>query len=265
MLPRFGPHEDALTEHSWHLAHSLLSPYLNLGLLLPGEVCDAVEAAYRAGRVPINSAEGMIRQIIGWREFVWGISWLWPEQAQANVLGNDRALPPAYLGSATTEMRCVQTALDGLEQRAWVHHIQRLMVLSNFANLYGARPQDVREWMRERYVDGADWVMGPNVMGMGMWADGGSMSTKPYVSGGAYINRMSDHCGQCRFDPTRRTGPDACPFTTLYWDFLDRHEDLLRGNARMARQYATLDRLADIEALRARAGDVIAGIAAGRL
>ena len=162
-------------------------------------------------------------------------------------------------------MRCVAEALTGVEERGWLHHIQRLMVLANFANLYGIDPARVRDWMRERFVDGADWVMGPNVMGMGMWADGGRMSTKPYVSGGAYINRMSDYCGACRFDPKQRTGPDACPFTTLYWDFLDRHRDRFATNARMARQYSTLDRLKDVDELRQRAATVIAEIAAGRL
>ena len=252
-----------MTASSWHLSHSLLSPSLNIGLLMPHEVCDAVEDAYRSGAVPINAAEGMIRQVIGWREFVWGISWLWPDQGNANVLDNRRGLPPSWSEQARTDLRCLQIALDGLHEHGWVHHIQRLMVLSNFANLYGMRPQTVRDWMREQYVDGADWVMGPNVMGMGMWADGGSMSSKPYVSGGAYINRMSDYCRDCRFDPTKRVGTDACPFTTLYWDFLDRHRDVLRGNARMARQYATLDRLANLDDVRARARNVITSIAAG--
>ncbi len=265
VLPQFGPYEDAMTSSNWHLAHSMLSPYLNLGLLLPAEVCDVVEEAYREGRVPINSAEGMIRQIIGWREFVWGIYWLWPDQYNANELGNDRELPPAWTGAADTSMHCVGEALAGVEERGWLHHIQRLMVLANFANLYGIDPVLVRDWMRERFVDGADWVMGPNVMGMGMWADGGRMSTKPYVSGGAYINRMSDYCGDCRFDPKKRTGPDACPFTTLYWDFLDRHRDRFAANARMARQYSTLERLQDVAELRERAATVIAEIGAGRL
>lgn len=264
-LPQFGPYEDAMVAANWHLAHSLLSPYLNLGLLLPGEVCDQVEAAYRAGRVPVNSAEGVIRQIIGWREFVWGIFWLWPDQYNVNTLGHDRDIPPSWTGEADTSLRCLDIALGGIRERAWVHHIQRLMVLSNFANLYGIDPARVRDWMREHYVDGANWVMGPNVMGMGLWADGGRMSTKPYVSGGAYIDRMSDYCGGCRFAPTKRAGDDACPFSTLYWAFLDRHRDLLAPNGRMARQYHTLDRLRDLPEVRARAAEVIAAIAEGRL
>jgi deoxyribodipyrimidine photolyase-related protein len=265
VLPDFGPHEDAMLSEQWHLAHSLLSPYLNLGLLLPGEVCDAVEEAYRRGRVPLNSAEGLIRQIIGWREFVWGIYWLWPEQARANVFDQRRAAPPCWAGEARTDARCLQAALDGLEARGYVHHIQRLMILANFANLYGIRPQTVRTWMRERYIDGADWAMGPNVLGMAMWSDGGRMATKPYVSGGAYVKRMSDYCGDCRFDPGQRSGDSACPFTTLYWDFLDRHRQTLAGNFRLARQYHTLDRLKDLEDVRRRARTVVRKLRAGEL
>ena len=264
-LPHFGAYEDAMLSGNWHMAHSMLSPYLNLGLLLPDEVCDRVEKAYRCGEVPINSAEGFIRQVIGWREFVWGIYWLWPDQEEENVLGHRRDLPPSWKGEADSEMNCMSITLDALEKRAWVHHIQRLMVLSNFANLYGIPPDKVRDWMRERYIDGAEWVMGPNVIGMGLWADGGRMSTKPYVSGGAYINRMSDYCSACRFDPSKRTGDDACPFTSLYWDFLARNRDSLESNARMARQYSNLDRLSDLDDVRKRAREVIDAIARGHI
>ena len=245
VLPGFGPHEDAMTTRSWHLAHSLLSPCLNLGLLLPGEVCDAVEAAYRSGRVPIASAEGFIRQVVGWREFIWGVYWLRPELEDANVLGNERSLPPAFTGGAPTRMRCLAEAVAGIEQRGWLHHIQRLMILANFANLCGVHPGTLTEWMRASFVDAADWVMVPNVAGLAMWADGGGMATKPYVSGGAYIDRMSDYCRSCRFDPRQRAGPDACPFTTLYWDFLDRHRRALEANGRMRLQTRNLDRIAD--------------------
>jgi deoxyribodipyrimidine photolyase-related protein len=264
-LSRFGRYEDAMTWRSWNLAHSMLSPYLNLGLLLPGEVCDAVEAQYRAGEVPINSAEGFIRQVVGWREYVWGLYWLWPELAEADALGHDRPLPPAFTREAGTGMRCLADVLDGLEHRAWVHHIPRLMVLSNIANLYGIEPQQVMEWMLDRYVDGAEWVMVPNVMGMGLWADGGRMASKPYISGGAYIDRMSDYCGDCPYNPRLRTGDDACPFTTLYWDFLARHEERLAGNHRLARPLASMRRLADLDAVRARARDVVRGIREGRI
>lgn len=265
VLPHFGPHEDAMMSGDWHLAHSLLSPAMNLGLLLPDEVCDRVERRYRDGGVPLNSAEGFIRQVIGWREFVWGIFWLWPEQADANALDHQLPLPPSFTGGAPTTLACVHAALDGLHERAWVHHIQRLMVLSNVTNLLGVEPRAVRDWMRRMYIDGADWVMGPNVMGMGLWADGGRMATKPYLSGGAYIKRMSDHCRGCRYDPGSRVGEGACPLTTLYWDFLDRHRDVLGGNHRLSKQYGTLDRLADLDAVRSRATHVRREISAGRM
>jgi deoxyribodipyrimidine photolyase-related protein len=263
VLPLFGPHEDAMLGDNWHLAHSLLSPALNLGLLLPGEVCDAVESAYRQGGVPLNSAEGFIRQVIGWREFVRGVYWLWPDQWDANGFDAAHPVPPSWRGEAATDLACLAVALEGVQDRGWLHHIQRLMVLANLATLMGLDPRGVRTWMREQFVDAANWVMGPNVMGMGMFADGGRMSTKPYVSGGAYLNRMSDHCRGCRFDPKQRTGDEACPFTTLYWDFLDRHRDELASNHRMARQYATLDRLGDLPEVRARAREVVAAMLAG--
>lgn len=264
-LERFGRYEDAMTSGSWHLAHSVLSPYLNLGLLLPGEVCDAVEARYRAGGVPLSSAEGFIRQVIGWREYVWGLYWLWPDHADANTLDQHRPLPPMYTGEATTRMACLADTFAGLHERAWVHHIPRLMLLSSFANLYGAEPRAVLGWMSDTYIDAAEWVMVPNVMGMALWADGGRMATKPYVSGGAYVNRMSDHCRGCTYDPKRRTGPDACPFTTLYWDFLARHRERLGTSNRMAQPLANLNRLSDLPEVRVEAARMIADAAAGRL
>ncbi|MEZ5410206.1 MAG: cryptochrome/photolyase family protein [Acidimicrobiales bacterium] len=264
-LERFGPHEDAMTSGSWHLAHSVLSPYLNLGLLLPGEVCDAVEGRYRAGGVPLSSAEGFIRQVIGWREYVWGLYWLWPDHADANALDHHRPLPPMYTGGATTRMACLADTFDGLHQRAWVHHIPRLMLLSSFANLVGAEPRAVLRWMSDTYIDAAEWVMVPNVMGMALWADGGRMATKPYVSGGAYVNRMSDHCSRCPYDPRKRTGPDACPFTALYWDFLARHRERLGSSNRMARPLANLNRLSDLPEVRAEAARMVDAAAAGCL
>ncbi len=262
-LPRFGPHEDAMMADNWHLAHSLLSPYLNLGLILPAELCDAIDAAYRDGKVEISSAEGMLRQVLGWREYMWGVYWLKPEMRDTNVLEHQRGLPPSWTGEADTRMRCVADAVKGLDERGYVHHIQRLMVLSNFANLYGIEPSLVRDWMRERYIDGSDWAMVPNVMGMGLWADGGTISTKPYVSGGAYIKKMSNYCRECPYNPAKRVGDDACPFTTLYWDFLNRHEDKLGNNHRVAQQYATLGRLKDREETLARAAQVIRLIESG--
>ncbi len=264
-LPKFGTYEDAMLADNWHLAHSMLSPYLNLGMLHPSEVCEAVEEAYRNGDAPINSAEGFIRQIIGWREFIWGLYWLWPDHIESNELGNDHPLPPMFTGEATTEMRCVGSVLEDLEERAWVHHIPRLMILSNFFNLVGVRPKEVVDWMTSRYVDGAEWVMIPNVIGMGMWADGGDMATKPYVSGGSYINKMSDYCGDCPFNPRKRTGDDACPFTTLYWGFIARHRPTLEGNHRMARAVSGFDRLSDGEETRERAAEVIELVLDGSL
>ena len=200
LLPRFGPHEDAMLTASWHLAHSLLAAYLNIGLLHPSEVCDRVDHAYRAGTVPIASAEGFIRQVIGWREYVWGLYWLWgAEYADANVLDAHRPLPPAFTG-APTAMRCLAATLATLHDHGWVHHIERLMVLGNLSLLAGVQPAALTEWMWEGFVDGAEWVMVPNVVGMALHADGGRMATKPYAGGGAYIDKMSDHCRGCAFD-----------------------------------------------------------------
>ena len=265
LLPRFGPHEDAITESSWHLAHSLLSPAINIGLLLPGEVCDAVEDAYRQGRVPIASAEGFIRQVIGWREYVWGVYWLWaPEYRSENALGATRPLPPVFTG-APTEMRCVGHALQTLHDHGWVHHIQRLMILGNLSLIAGVDPWALTEWMWAGFVDGAEWVMLPNVIGMSQHADGGRMATKPYASGGAYVDTMSDHCRSCRFDRKKRTGPDACPFTTLYWDFTARHEERFLRNPRVARQVRAAQKLSDLPAVRERAVEVLARLDAGTL
>jgi deoxyribodipyrimidine photolyase-related protein len=257
VLPMFGPHEDAMVERSWHLAHSVLSPYLNIGLLLPGEVCDAVQDAYDEGRVPIASAEGFIRQVIGWREYVWGVYWLWmPEYRDRNALGADRPVPPVFRGEASTDMNCVSNCMSTLHDRAYNHHIQRLMVLGNLAMLHGVDPWEMTEWMWSSFVDGAEWVMLPNVIGMSQWADGGMMATKPYAAGGNYIDKMSDYCGSCRYDRKQRVGDDACPFTTLYWDFLARHHDLLVKNPRVARQVRASEQLSDLPAVRERAVEV---------
>jgi deoxyribodipyrimidine photolyase-related protein len=257
VLPMFGPHEDAMVERSWHLAHSVLSPYLNVGLLLPGEVCDVVQDAYDEGRVPIASAEGFIRQVIGWREYVWGVYWLWmPDYRGRNALDADRPVPPAFRGDAATDMNCVHHCVSSLHDHAYNHHIQRLMVLGNLAMLHGVDPWELTEWMWSSFVDGAEWVMLPNVIGMSQWADGGMMATKPYAAGGNYIDTMSDYCGSCRYDRKQRVGDDACPFTTLYWDFLARHHDVLVTNPRIARQVRASERLSDLPAVRERAVEV---------
>ena len=266
VLPMFGPHEDAMVERSWHLAHSTLSPYLNVGLLLPGEVCDAVQAAYDAGDVDIASAEGFIRQVIGWREYVWGVYWLWmPDYRDRNELHADRGVPPVLRGEAETSMNCVGRCMSSLHDHAYNHHIQRLMVLGNLAMLHGVEPWAMTEWMWSSFIDGAEWVMLPNVIGMSQWADGGMMATKPYAAGGNYIDTMSDYCGTCRYDRRARVGDDACPFTTLYWDFLARHHDRLVANPRVARQVRAAERLSDLRAVRERAREVRSMLDEGRL
>lgn len=245
-LPRFGPHQDAMTERSWHLAHALLSPGLNLGMLHPREVVRAAEAAYREGKVPIASAEGFIRQVAGWREYVWGVYWLWmPKYRDANELGARRKLLPCYENPDETRMACVRHAVGAVHERGWAHHIERLMVHANLALLAGVKPKDFLDWMERSFVDAAEWVMVPNVIGMGLHADGGRMASKPYASGGAYLNRMSDHCGGCAYDPKKRTGDDACPFTALYWHFVDRHRERLEKNPRTAMAVRSLGKLKD--------------------
>jgi deoxyribodipyrimidine photolyase-related protein len=265
VLPAFGPHEDAMLSTNWHLAHAMLAQYLNVGLLHPRDVCDAVDAAYRSGRVPIASAEGFIRQVIGWREYVWGVYWLWGDDYRAsNEFDAHRPIPPALMG-APTSMRCVGNTVTNLAAHGWVHHIERLMVLGNLALIAGVEPWAMTTWMWASFVDGAEWVMLPNVIGMALHADGGRMATKPYAAGGAYIDRMSDFCGDCRYDRKQRTGDDACPFTTLYWDFLDRHSTRLAANHRIVRQVRAGQQLSDMPAVRARARDVLAMLDAGTL
>lgn len=244
----------------------MLSPYLDHGLLLPGEVCDAVVRAYRSGRVPIASAEGFIRQVIGWREYGWGLYWRWmPGYRDENVFGAERDLPPALTTVGSASMRCVASCVADIEQRGWAHHIQRLMVLGNLALLTGVDPRRVTDWMWERFVDGADWVMVPNVIGMALYADGGRVSTKPYAAGGAYIDRMSDYCKGCAYDRKQRVGATACPFTTLYRDFLLRHADRFARNPRIAVQLRAAQQLNDGDAVRERAREVVRMLDAGTL
>jgi deoxyribodipyrimidine photolyase-related protein len=255
-LPSFGPHEDAMLGADPVMAHSLLSAPMNLGLLHPLEVVRAAEAAYRSGVAPIASVEGFVRQVLGWREYVWGLYWWFDEgYRRSNALGA-RGSVPAWLDSldAAREVRaeCLRVALRDVRDRGWTHHIPRLMVLGNHALQRGIDPAALSEWFQRSFVDGYDWVMLPNVVGMSQWADGGRMATKPYVSGGAYIDRMSDHCRRCPYEPTIRVGSAACPFTAGYWAFLDRHAERFRGNHRMARALAGLTRLHDLDALRAQ-------------
>jgi len=264
-LEGFGPYEDAIVSHHWHLNHSLISPYLNLGLLHPRDVVDAVLEAHRRGALPMNSVEGFIRQIIGWREYIHGVYW-WrgADYASENFLDATDPLPPAFRGEPT-DMNCVHHVAQWVHDYGWTHHIPRLMVLANLATLAGVDPAELLGWMHASFVDGADWVMVPNVIGMGTYADGGAMSTKPYVSGGNYISKMTDFCRGCAFDRSARVGDTACPFTTLYWDFLDRHRERLAGNHRMGRMYANLNRLGDIDEIRTRAVQVRSRLASGTL
>ena len=265
VLPHFGPHEDAMLHNDWHLAHTLLSSSLNIGLLHPLTVIERAQQAYRSGSIPLASAEGFIRQIIGWREYVWGLYWLWmPEYAALNALGAQAPIPPAFLG-APTEMRCVSRSVADIHERSYAHHIQRLMVLGNLALLADVNPQAMTEWMWAGFIDAAEWVMVPNVMGMSLHADGGKMATKPYAAGGAYISKMSDYCKGCAYDPKKRTGENACPFTTLYWDFLARHEARFTANHRMAQPIAGLRRLSDLSEVRKRAEQVLKLLQAGKL
>jgi len=229
----------------WNFDHDnrKISPYLNAGLLSPLEVCEAAQNAYSEGHAPINAVEGFIRQIIGWREYVRGIYFLeGPDYTQRNALDAARDLPAFYWG-AETKMRCVSKAIEQTRETAYAHHIQRLMVTGNFALLAGIDPHQVHEWYLEVYADAYEWVEAPNTVGMSQFADGGIIASKPYVSSGAYINRMSDHCKHCHYKVTAKTGQEACPFNLLYWDFLIRHRERFSNNARMGNMYRTWDRM----------------------
>jgi deoxyribodipyrimidine photolyase-related protein len=258
-LPSFGDYQDAMLTGEPYLWHSILSPYINSGLLDPLEVCREVDRRYREGKVPLNAAEGFIRQIIGWREYVRGIYWLTgPDYVDRNELAATRNLP-AFYWTGDTEMHCLSQAIGQTLELAYAHHIQRLMITGNFALLAGIAPKQVHEWYLAVYADAYEWVELPNTLGMSQFADGGLLGSKPYASSGAYINRMSDYCKSCRFDVKQRTGPDACPFNSLYWDFIARNEPRLRSNPRMAMPYKNWDRMAEQDkiALRAKAGQFL--------
>ena len=242
-LPTFGDYQDAMVTGEPFMFHAILSPYINMGLLGSMEVCEAAQEAYDKGDAPINAVEGFIRQIIGWREYVRGIYFLeGPDYASRNVLKQKRDLPAMYWGGET-DMACMEAAVGQTQEHAYAHHIQRLMVTGNFALLAGIDPQQVSEWYREAYADAYEWVEAPNVVGMSQFADGGVIASKPYVSSGSYINRMSDYCKGCAYSVTKKTGEGSCPFNTLYWHFLDRHRDRFSDNPRMGNMYATWDRM----------------------
>lgn len=243
-LDGFGPWQDVMVTGQPSLWHSRLSPYLNLGLLRPDEVLDRLEATAAERTVPLASLEGCIRQILGWREFTHGLyHHFGPTYPGLNALEADRPLPGFLWQLGGSGMACVDTVLGELAASGYNHHIQRLMVLSNLALIAGWNPQATTAWFRAHYVDAHDWVMQTNVLGMGLWADGGRLASKPYAASGAYIKKMSTYCAGCRYDPKQRTGPRACPYTSLYWDFLDRHAERFRNHPRMALMVRQLDRL----------------------
>ena len=243
-LPLFGQFEDAMWAGEVWLWHSQLSAALNLKLLNPREVVAAAEAAYRNGHAPLAAVEGFVRQILGWREYMRGIYWTqMPGYLERNALEAQAPLP-AWYWTGETEMACLREAITQTLAHGYAHHIQRLMVTGLYALLLGVRPQAVHAWYLSVHVDAVEWVELPNTLGMSQYGDGGLLGSKPYVATGRYIQRMSNHCSGCRYDPAQSTGPKACPFTTLYWDFLMRHEPMLRQNPRMAMQMKNLDRLA---------------------
>ncbi len=266
ILPGFGDWQDAMAHGEPWMWHGLISTSINLGLLDPLDVCRRAEAEYRGGRAPLNAVEGFIRQIIGWREFVRGIYWLKvPEYRQRNFLDADRTLPWFYW-SGETDMACVADVVAMTRRHAYAHHIQRLMVTGNLAMLLGVHPDEIDDWYMVVYADAYEWVEMPNTRGMATFADGGIMGSKPYAASGAYIDRMSDYCGGCRYDVKAKTGENACPFNRLYWGFLERNQKRLRDNHRLAMPYRTLEKfgperraelLAEAEAARTMLGAVI--------
>ncbi|MCE0732866.1 cryptochrome/photolyase family protein [Halomonas sp. G15] len=245
LLPEFGRYQDAISDAEPFLFHSRLAAALNLGLLSPRELCEAAEREYLEGHAPLNSVEGFIRQILGWREYVRGLYWTrMPDYKTGNALGAEGDLPACYW-SGETELRCLARAIEMTRDNAYAHHIQRLMVTGNIALLCDVSPEALCDWYLAVYADACEWVELPNTLGMVLHADGGLMGSKPYCASGKYIDRMSDHCRHCRFDPKRVTGDDACPLNSLYWRFLERHAETLSANPRMKLIYGSLARMSD--------------------
>ncbi|MGH1441670.1 MAG: cryptochrome/photolyase family protein [Cellvibrionaceae bacterium] len=244
-LVNFGDYQDAMRQGDPWLFHSHISLYLNNGLLLPEEVSERAERAYRNGSVPINAVEGFIRQVIGWREYVRGLYWYkMPDYKRSNYFNNTRKLPSFYW-SGNTKMNCLKQCVNDTKTHAYAHHIQRLMVLGNFALLSDIDPDELNNWYLLVYADAYEWVELPNVTGMVLFADGGLLASKPYISSGAYINKMSDYCKNCEYKVTKKEGESACPFNYLYWDFLDRHKEKLSNNPRLGMPYRTLQKMSD--------------------
>jgi deoxyribodipyrimidine photolyase-related protein len=251
-LNQFGPMEDASLTNDWHMSHSLLSAPMNIGLIDPMFLIKSVEKELKNG-APIASVEGFIRQIMGWRDYIWHLYWYFGEDyvKDNNYLKASNKLPDwlANLDTKNVKANCLKTVVSDLEQRAWVHHIQRLMMLGNWCMQQGINPQELVDFFDRLFIDGHPWVMAANVIGMSQYADGGKMSTKPYTSGGSYINKMSNFCGGCVYKPDVRVGKDACPFTAGYWKFLNTHKDKFAKNPRMSQGVNGLKRLKDLDQL----------------
>jgi deoxyribodipyrimidine photolyase-related protein len=247
-LAGFGPYQDAMVTGQYTMWHALLSPYLNIGLLHPLEVVQAVEAAYSERNLGLSSVEGCIRQVIGWREYMRGVYAFSPaDYADRNWFDHHQPLPEFFWDASQAKMNCLRQCLTQTEQTGYAHHIQRLMILSNFALIAGISPQAIENWFHAAYIDAYDWVMQTNVLGMGQYADGGMLASKPYASSANYVNKMSDYCKDCQYDYKSRTGDKACPFNYFYWDFLDRHRAKLKTQGRMSFILANLDKMTEPE------------------
>lgn len=266
-LPNFGQYQDAMWRDEPWLFHSLISSSLNLKLLDPREVVAAAEQAYRDGHAPLEAVEGFIRQVLGWREYVRGIYWHhMPDYLELNAMEADEELPDFYW-TGETDLECLRQSIGQTLEHGYAHHIQRLMVTGLFALMLGVNPRRVHEWYLAVYVDAVEWVELPNTLGMSQYGDGGLMASKPYIATGKYIHKMSNYCSACPKDPNKRTGPNACPFTTLYWDYLLRHEQKLRGNSRMALQVRNIARIkpTEREAIQETAGEIREQVKEGAL
>ena len=267
LLPHFGDYQDCMVKGEAYLYHSMISSYMNAGLLLPLEACRMAEAAYRAGKAPLNATEGFIRQILGWREYVRGIYWLkMPEYGEMNYLQAHEPLPAMYW-SADTKMTCMAEAIRHTRDHAYSHHIQRLMVTGNFALLAGLDVKQVQEWYLAVYSDAYEWVEMPNTLGMSLFGDGGIMGSKPYAASGKYIRKMSNFCDTCAYNPEKTTERGACPFNALYWDFMARNRERLQHNHRLPYVYATWDKFGSEKqnAIKAKAKDTIQQMREGTL
>jgi deoxyribodipyrimidine photolyase-related protein len=247
-LPTFGPYQDAMVTGQTTMWHSLISPYLNLGLLSPLEVIQRVETAFYNRDLDLNSVEGLIRQILGWREYMHGIyQRVDDDYFQLNWFGHHRPLPDFFWDADLAKMNCLRQTLTQVEDIGYAHHIQRLMILANFASISGINPQEIEHWFHAAFIDAYDWVMQTNVLGMGIFADGGMLASKPYAASANYINKMSDYCSGCQYHPKERIGPTACPFNYFYWDFLARHQDLLKSQGRMGLILKNLEKMSTAE------------------